>query len=374
MIRKIAIAFLVGAIGFTGYAQESLTFYIGTYTKSGSYGIYVAQFNIGTGAIAITDSIAAENPSYLALNKAGNRIYAVTENGGDKIGGVSSYIKDEKSNKWKPLNATRIPSGGDHPCYISLNSKENFAMVSNYTGGSLSVLPIDDHGLVGEAVQVIQHRGSSINADRQASPHVHSAIFTPSEKYVVVADLGTDMVQAYPFDAKKKQPLDTTKVIGIKLPAGSGPRHMAFHPSKSLFYVVGEMSGDVSVYAFNKKAIAWLQRAQADSISKMPGSADIHVSADGRFLYASNRSDANNISVFSISKYDGKLSGVGQQSTLGKVPRNFAIDPTGKFLLAANQTTNNIVVFRLNETTGMPEPTGKSVQLPSPVCIVFAAR
>jgi len=371
MIRKIAITLFLITGYFYGSGQESLTFYIGTYTNNGSYGIYVAQFNTVTGAITVTDSIAAENPSFLALNKAGNRIYAVTENGGDKIGGVSSYVKDEKTNKWGLLNATRIPSGGDHPCYISLNSKENFLAVANYTGGSLSVLPIDDKGFVGNASQVIQHTGNSVIASRQSSPHVHTAIFAPKEKYLVVADLGTDMIKAYPFNAKNERPLDTNKVISIKLPAGAGPRHIAFHPSKPVFYVMGELNGMVSVHAFNKKNIAILQRAKADSFSKQPGSADIHVSADGKYLYASNRAESNNISVFSISPYDGKLNGVGQQSTLGTTPRNFSLDPTGKYLLAANQISNNIVVFRIDQQTGMPVPTGQSVQLPSPVCIVF---
>jgi 6-phosphogluconolactonase len=134
---------------------------------------------------------------------------------------------------------------------------------------------------------------------------------------------------------------------------------------------LNELSGMVSVHAFNKKNIAILQRAKADSISTQPGSADIHVSADGKYLYASNRADANNIAVFSISPADGRLTGVGQQSTMGTTPRNFSLDPTGKFLLAANQTSNNIVVFRMDEQTGMPVPTGHSVQLSSPVCIVF---
>lgn len=371
MIRTIAIVMCVAACYFQSTAQESITFYVGTYTSTGSYGIYVAQLNTATGAINITDSIPAENPSYLALNKAGTRIYAVTENGGDKIGGVSSFVKDVTTNKWSLLNSTRIPTGGDHPCYISINSKENFIAVANYTGGSLSILPINAQGLVGNPTQIIQHTGRSVNDARQTSPHVHTAMFAPKQKYVVVADLGTDMVKAYSFSARSEKPIDTNKVVSIKMPAGSGPRHIAFHPTKRIFYVLNELSGMVSVHAFNKKNIAILQRAKADSISTQPGSADIHVSADGKYLYASNRADANNIAVFSISPADGRLTGVGQQSTMGTTPRNFSLDPTGKFLLAANQTSNNIVVFRMDEQTGMPVPTGHSVQLSSPVCIVF---
>jgi 6-phosphogluconolactonase len=310
----------------------------------------------------------------LAINKAGNRIYAVVENGGDKVGAVGSFVKDVKTNKWGLLNTAPIASGGDHPCYISLNSMENFAIVSNYSGGSLAVLPIDGNGFLGDPSQIIQHTGRSVNEARQTSPHVHSAIVAPKEKYVVVADLGTDMIKAYAFNAKKGKPIDTNKVISIKLPGGTGPRHIVFHPSKRLFYVMGELNGMISVHAFNEKNITLLQLAKADSVSKQPGSADIHVSADGKYLYASNRAEGNSISVFSISPYDGRLTGVGTQSTLGITPRNFSLDPTGKFLLAANQNSNSIVVFSIDPKTGMPIPTGQSLQLPSPVCIVFASR
>jgi 6-phosphogluconolactonase len=199
-------------------------------------------------------------------------------------------------------------------------------------------------------------------------------MFAPKQKFVVVADLGTDMVKAYVFNAKSTLPIDTSKEISIKLPGGAGPRHIAFHPKKPVFYVMSELNGMVSVHAFTKRNISILQRVKADSISKQPGSADIHVSADGKFLYASNRAEANNISVFSISAFDGRLTGVGQQSTLGKTPRNFCLDPTGKFLLAANQNSNNIVVFRIDPLTGMPVPTGQTLSIPSPVCIVFGSK
>ena len=353
------------------HAQSSLPLYIGTYTNTGSHGVYVARFDTATGVIRVTDSIAADNPSYLALNAAGNRLYAVNENGGSKPGAVSSYQYDATAGRWLPLNTSPVPSGGDHPCYISLNSKGSYAVVANYSGGSLTVLPIAPDGRLLAPEQVVQQYGSSVVAARQQAPHVHTAVFTPKENFVVMADLGTDMLKAYPFKPGKHPPLDTLKPIAFRASPGSGPRHIAFHPRLNVFYVLGELTGRVSVHGFNKKRIALLQSIAADTVSKQPGSADIHVSPDGRFLYASNRADANSLAVYRIDAGDGRLLPAGLVATGGRQPRNFTLDPSGRFLLVANQATNNIVVFRIDPQTGIPAPTGFELTLPTPVCLVF---
>jgi 6-phosphogluconolactonase len=365
------LAFCLMSIVHLGAQPMSL--YIGTYTEKGSHGIYIAQFEAGKGTLRLMDSISADNPSYLALTKSGNRIYAVTENGGSKQGAVSSFQKDKGSGKWIKLNDEPVPSGGDHPCYISINSKERFVMVANYSGGSLAVMPVDQSGRLGGVVQLVQQQGSSVNPARQQSPHVHTALFTPKEKHVVIADLGTDMIKAYPFDGRRQQPLDTNSVIAIKAAPGAGPRHMTFHPRLNLFYVMEELSGKVSVHAIGKRSIVHLQSIAADTISAEPGSADIHLSKDGRFLYTSHRSTANTITVFAVDQKTGLLTMVGSQSTLGIKPRNFTIDPSGKYLLAANQDSNKIVVFAIDANSGLLKPTGTSLAIPSPSCLVFAA-
>lgn len=354
----------------TSKAQKELTLFIGTYTNSGSYGIYVAKFDLGSGVLRLVDSLPADNPSYVALNATGNRLYAVCENAGSNPGAVVSFVQED--GKWKKLNATAVPTGGDHPCYISIDSKKRYAMVANYTSGSLSVMPLDKDGKVQAPVQLLQQYGSSVNSSRQQSPHVHTAVFSPQEKYVVIADLGTDMLKAYPFQPANKLPLDTQKVIAIQSTPGAGPRHIAFHPSLNTFYVMQELSGKVSVHAFRKKQIARLQTIQGDTSSKQPGSADIHVHPNGRFLYASHRADANDISVYSIDQNDGRLTPVAHQGVMGIMPRNFTIDPTGRYLLAANQKSNNITIFSIDEATGKLQFTGKEIKLPSPVCLVFS--
>jgi 6-phosphogluconolactonase len=368
-MKKLYSLFLLLLPFLSATAQKELPLYIGTYTNSGSYGVYVAKFDLTTGIMLIVDSLQADNPSYLALNSTGDRLYAVSENAGTNPGAVVSFLKE--GQQWKKLNATPIPTGGDHPCYISIDSKSRYAIVANYSSGSLSVLPIDKNGSIRPAVQLIQQYGSSVNSSRQQSPHVHTAIFSPQEKYVVIADLGTDMVKAYPFKPESKTPLDTQNLITIRSTPGSGPRHIAFHPTLNTFYVMGELSGKVSVHAFRKKRIVRLQTIQGDTTSKLPGSADIHVHPNGRFLYASHRAQANDISVYSIDANDGKLTPVAHQSVMGIMPRNFTIDPTGRFLLAANQKSNNITIFSIDEATGNLQFTGEEIKLPSPVCLVF---
>jgi 6-phosphogluconolactonase len=354
---------------FVSNAQNTEELLIGTYTRmGGSHGIYVARFDMQTGALQLVDSLAGENPSYLALNKGNDRLYSVNENNG---GSVRSFTLNRTTGKWAPLNAEPVPTRGMNPCYISIDSKGRHLMVANYSSGSLTALPIDNNGMVKPATQVIQHVGKSVNAERQGEAHCHTAIFAPSEKYVVTADLGTDMVQAYGYNPKNEMPLDTAKVVAIKVAAGAGPRHIAFHPKLQVFYVMEELSGNVTVHGFRKKIIALLQTIKGDTVSKKPGSADIHVSPDGRFLYASHRADANMISIYQIDEKSGRLTQTGATSTMGNTPRNFTIHPSGNWLLAANQNSDNIVVFRRDAATGVLTDTGHRLRVKQPVCLVF---
>lgn len=344
---------------------------IGTYTQSGSHGIYAADFDTLTGKISLLDSVSANNPSYLCLSPNGRNLYAVSETAKDKPGSVISFDFNSETGAMKLLNAQS--SGGDHPCFVAINSLGNYVVVSNYSGGSLAVLPVDKMGMLKPAVQVIQRYGSGPDKGRQEKSHVHQAQFSKNQRHVVINDLGTDMVVAYPLNTGKKAGpfLDTSKAKGIHLDPGSGPRHLVFHPTKNYFYVLGEMSGRVSVHTFGKKRIAWLQTIDCDTVSTQPGSADIHISPDGKFLYASNRAQANNIVIYSINQSDGRLRQIGTQSTEGVSPRNFVIHPSGKWLLVANQASNNIVVFNRNLQTGMLTASGMQLQLPTPVCLVF---
>ncbi len=336
---------------------------VGTYTRSGSYGIYQLSFNELNGELAVLDSVQSSNPSYLAIHPNGKIMVAVNEN---DPGRLTSYGLSQ-NGKWTEISSQ--DTRGAHPCYVSINKAGNVVVVANYSGGSVTVYRMDSSGRLSEALQHIQRSGSSVNSGRQKAPHAHSAIFSPDEKYVVVADLGTDEVVAYPFRASRSRPLQEKRAKIYAAKPGSGPRHTAFHPNARVLYVMEELSGTVTALQFRRGAMRPLQTILADDISKSPGSADIHVHSSGSFVYGSNRIEANNISTFKVLN-GGQLELVGHQTTGGQTPRNFTLSPSGKYLVVANQNSNNIVVFKIG-ANGMPVPTGFELQIASPVCLKF---
>lgn len=365
---RFALLLLGSALLSFAQAQPA-TLFVGTYTADGSHGIYVLQFNTATGALTLVDSMASSNPSYLAFHAGSQRLYAVNENGGEQPGMLSTFLRNASTGRWERMS--EVPTGGDHPCYVSVNKGANHVLAANYSGGSLAAFPLDFMGMPGTPL-LMQHTGRSVNEARQTAPHVHTAIFSPDEQYVLTADLGTDEVVVYPYKAGSAEGIDTAHRIRNKLSPGAGPRHLVFHPRLSVLYVMEELSGKVSVHRFYKGKLSPLQSILADRISVQPGSADIHISPDGRFLYCSNRADANNIAVFDVQAGSGKLSYSNQQSSGGLRPRNFCIDPSGRYLLVANQGSHHIVVYRINTATGLPEPLGQELAIPSPVCLLFA--
>jgi 6-phosphogluconolactonase len=240
---------------------------------------------------------------------------------------------------------------------------------SNYSSGTLSVLPVNADGVLGTAA-TIQHTGTGKNLQRQKGPHVHGAIISKDNRQLFVTDLGIDKVMLYSFDAATGK-LTASRQPFVQSVPGSGPRLFTFHPNQKISYVIEELSGTVVVYKYKNEKLEVKQR-----ISTMPagdtsfaGSADIHTSPDGKFLYASNRGNVNTIAIYSINKKNGKLTFITHQSTLGQTPRNFSIDPSGKFLLCENQNSNEIVIFKRDETTGLLSDSGKRITVGKPVCI-----
>jgi 6-phosphogluconolactonase len=371
---KLNYLFALLLVTTSSYSQEYFLF-TGTYTSGKSKGIYVHSINVSDGTVKpVSVAENVENPSYLALSPDGNFLYAVNENGGEKPGEVSAFSFDRSSGKLNFLN--KQATGGDHPCYISVDATGKWVLVGNYTGGNLSVFPVKEDGTIGESAQLIQHTGKSINEQRQEKAHVHAVAFSPDQKYVLTPDLGMDKVMIYPFDAQKRKPLSETEPTYGESKAGNGPRHISFHPTLPFAYLMEELSGTVTVFSFEngklsaKQTISSHPKNYKDNI----GSADIHVSPDGKFLYASNRGDANSIAIFSIDPSTGLLKSTGFQSTFGKKPRNFAIDPTGKYLLVANQDSDNVVIFQRNQKTGALTRTGKEINIPNPVCLKFLTQ
>lgn len=359
-MMKLKLSFLFFLLCHVTFAQTKKLL-IGTY---GNKGIYVYNFNSKTGETQwVNNTENLVNPSYLTVSPDEKFIYSVNETGGNTPGKVSALTFDKNSGKINLMNQQL--SGGDHPCYISIDNSQKWVIVGNYSGGNLSVFPLNSDGTLQPLAQLVQHEGSSIVKNRQEKPHVHAAVFTPDQQYLLIPDLGIDKVMIYPFNPSREQPLQVSNKDFAKSEAGSGPRHITFHPNNKFAYLIEELSGTVTAYHFQNGKLNFLQRiaAHPDEYKGVIGSADIHVSPDGKFLYASNRGGENTIAIFAINKKTGKLTSKGYQSTLGKTPRNFTIDSSGNFLLVANQDSNNVVIFKRNKKTGLLHPSGNQIQL-----------
>ncbi|MFV8361200.1 lactonase family protein [Flavobacterium sp. LS1P3] len=340
---------------------------IGTYTQScDSKGIYVYDFDSKTGDFSFKNATEKViNPSYLTVSKDNNFVYSVNEFGAEST--VSSFSYNPSSGKLDLINKQN--SKGADPCYI-INDDKN-VIVANYSGGNISVFSKNDDGSLAGAKQVIQHYGKGINAQRQERPHVHMVHFSPDKKVVLSNDLGNDKVYSYGYNPNAASTvLELKDSISVK--SGSGPRHLTFSKDGKFVYLLQELDGALTVFSYSNEILKKIDETTilAKDFKGNFSSADIHISPDGKFLYASNRGEANNITIFKILK-NGKLILKGQKSTLGKGPRNFVIDPTGNFLLVAHQYTNDIVIFKRNKTTGALTDTGKKIALCSPVCLVF---
>ncbi len=371
---KIAVALILvlGTINLVQSQSDHKTYLllIGTYTKSSTNdGIYVYDFNSQTGEVNLKSKVSGEeNPSYLAIGKDGKHVYAVNE---VKNGGISSFLFNPTSGVLTFLN--RVSSGGDSPCYVSVDDKNKYVFAGNYGSGSLSAIPLKEDGSLGTDPQVIQHEGSSIDNGRQLGPHVHCTVLSPDSHYLMTPDLGTDKVSIYQFDASKiSQPLSPAEPAFVSVRAGSGPRHLTFHPNSKYAYLIHEMGAMITVFDYKKGQLIEKQTITmlSPDFKGKVGAADIHISPDGKFLYGSNRGNANELAIFAINK-NGKLNYAGRQPAQGKGPRNFAIDPSGNFLLVANQESNEIIIFKRDKKSGLLSPTGGKIQINKPVCLKF---
>lgn len=359
---------LISAVASMQAQKNLINLLVGTYTNTCySKGIYTYEFDTNNAQMRLkksSDSIV--NPSYLSLSKDNRFVYAVNENGGEST--ISSFGFDSVSGKPSLIN--QESSKGADPCYI-INDDQN-VIVANYSGGNISVFGKKQDGGLTEAKQVVQHYGNSTNANRQEKAHVHMVYFSPDKKYVLSNDLGNDKVYVYNYN-----PTSTTEVLTLKdsvsVKAGSGPRHLTFSKKGKYVYLLQELDGSLTTFSYADGNLTQINETSilAKDFKGAFSSADIHISPNGKFLYASNRGEANTISIFKILK-KGKLELKGEVSTLGKGPRNFVIDPTGKFLLVAHQYTNDIMIFKIHKRKGTLTDTGKKIDLCSPVCLVFS--
>lgn len=376
----------VGAMGLSSASAESFQFLVGSYTADTSEGIYRMNFNSATGQIDAKplQVIKSENPSWLTLSKDQHRVFVVNENGPgqkDPVGRVSSYSIDPKTHALTLIN--QVQSLGNEPTHSSLSGDASHLFVSNYSvvedpGGTLAVLPVGSDGKLKPVVQMSAHPASRVNPERQASNHVHSTISSPDGRYVFSADLGADKVFIYQFDPKANAdlPLTPAKTASVQLPAGSGPRHLLFSADGKHAWLTMEMSAQVAVFDYKDGVLT--QTQMVDLAAGQPTSdkaaAALHASADGKFLYVSNRGTANQLLVFAIDPASGQLKELQRRSVEGDHPREFSLDPSGKFLLIANQKSNQIVVVERDGKTGLLGKTVQKLPMDAPSDLKFLLR
>lgn len=364
MLKRSSLLLLLALLAhISTYAQQTYLF-VGSYNEAKEKdGIYVYSMDMQSGQLQKVCTYAGIlNPSYLTLSHDGQYIYACSETRTASMGSVSSYAFDREQRRIRLLS--KQGSGGDNPVYLATDKTGQWLVNGNYTGSSMAVHPLLADGRISPFVTVFYIKDSSIT-DRQKSAHIHSTVFSPDYKFVFSPDLGADKIRRYRFDATADQPLVADSFV--RAIPGSGPRHFTFHPNGQFAYCIEEMAGAVSVYRYHDGQLESLQRIMThdDQPRSFYNSADIHISPDGLFLYASNRGEEDNIAIYRINA-DGRLTLVGYQSTLGEHPRNFLIDPTGQFLIVANQISGNIVVFRRDKQTGLLTNTGVNIQLTGP--------
>ena len=379
--REFLATSAIGLLGITGFARpswwqsDSSLLYVGTYTDAGrTDGIYLVRFDARTGALRQIGAVnAGANPSFLALRPDGRVLYAVNEvetREGKKAGGVSAFII---ASNGELTRLNEQSSEGAAPCYVSVDRRGRAVLVANYLGGNVAVLPIRADGSLAAASHVDQHTGKGPNAERQEAPHAHCIVPDPANRFALAADLGNDRVIVYRIGADGRS-LEHLEQRDAVMRPGSGPRHIAFHPKRPLVFVANELDSTVTTLRFNRDTGAL---TVVNSQSTLPAgwsgasfAADIHLSSSGNALYVSNRGH-NSIAVFSVDAGTGALSLVQNAPTEGDWPRNFTLDPSGRWLLVANQRSGNIVVLARDRASGRLTSSKQQLALPSPVCLRF---
>ena len=356
--------------------MRSVRIYVGTYTGGESRGIYLLEFDSNSGRF-LSDPVLAgetEHPSFLAFHPSGRFLYGVNELKtfeGRPTGAVSAFGIDAATGRLLFLN--QQPSEGTDPCHLAVDAAGRNLIVANYSSGTVAVLPLSRDGHLQRASAVRHGSGSGPVRDRQEGPHAHMVLLDEAERFVLWADLGTDRILVDRYDAAAGT-LEPNAPDGVGVEPGSGPRHLAWHPSRRAVYLLNELSSTVSAFRFDaaRGTLHEFQTvpARAGASHGETIAAEIAVSPGGRFLYASNRGD-DDIAVWAIDGATLGLTPAGRVGAGGHGPRSFAIDPSGRWLVAANQASDSIVVFRLDPETGVPAAAGSTVMVPAPVCVLF---
>ncbi|MFW0756934.1 lactonase family protein [Pseudomonas sp. H11T01] len=382
----LLVAGSVGAMSVQAAPVDSYELLVGSYTQGQSQGLYRLQFDSRTGQLdpKPLQVVKSANPSWLTLSRDQRRLFVVNENGPgqvDPVGRVSSFSIDPKSHELSLIN--QVQSLGNEPTHSSLSSDGRYLFVSNYSvaqdpGGSLAVLPVAADGKLAPPVQLSSHPSSRVNPERQMSAHVHSTVSSPDGQYVFSSDLGADKVFVYRYDPKANPelPLTAATAASVQLPPGSGPRHLLFSGDGKHAWLTMEMSAQVAVFDYQAGKLVQRQMVElaADKPKEEKAAGALHASQDGKFLYVSNRGTANQLLVFAIDPATGELKEIQRRSVEGDHPREFSLDPSGKFLLIGNQKSNQIVVLERDAKTGLLGKTVQKLPFDSPSDIKFLLR
>ncbi|MEC8389540.1 MAG: lactonase family protein [Planctomycetota bacterium] len=352
--------------------------YFGTYTGGDSEGIYATDFNAQNGETGAIRLVAkTTQPSFVALHPSGKFLYAVNETveyHGKPSGYVTSFSIDPETADLKELN--QQASLGGAPCHLVVDHDGKYVLVANYVGGNVVSLAVQNDGRLAASHSSIQHEGQSVNPKRQEGPHAHSVNLDSSGKYAIAADLGPDRLYVHQFDRDLGK-LSARPENALALSPGAGPRHFAFHPDGKHAFVINELHSTLTALAWDAKKG---QFEALETQSTLPGievpgnsTAEVVVHPSGKWVYGSNRGH-DSLAIFRWDGQKQKLgSAVGHQKTLGKTPRNFAIDPTGRYLFAANQSSGYVTVFKINQNTGGLSEV-RRLSVPNPVCVRFLPR
>lgn len=339
---------------------EKFRVYLGTYTENGSKGIYQCELSMKDGTLSPVELVAeTESPSFLAIHPDKKHLYAVNEGKAT----VSAFAIDSASGKLTFLNSQ--PSQGGAPCHLTVDRSGRNVLAANYSGGSCLCLPIEADGKLGKASSFQQHVAPRTNG--------HAIHVDQANRFAFCCDLGQDKVVIYRFDAEKGT---LTPHGAFSTPKGAGPRHFAWHPDGKTAYINGESDLTVIACAYNAEKgeltqTQVLSTLPADVVKKGGSTAETVVHPSGKFVYVSNRDPYNSIAIFSLDPKTKELKAVGHQAAGVKTPRNFAIEPTGRYMLVANQSGGNVLVFAIDPETGALRPTGGETKVPRPVCVRF---
>ncbi|GEC80098.1 lactonase family protein [Flavobacterium aquatile] len=360
---RIGIIALLSVVIMSCSTSKSTNYLVGTYTDNESQGINLIKFNEESNTISLEKVVSGiENPSFVITNKAKTIVVSVEETASKEGGKVTSYSYDSNSNTFTKLSS--FFTKGDHPCTVAFSPKENFIVVGNYSGGNLSVFPIDKKGNLSESVNEIQFEGQSIDRDRQEKPHVHCIVFHPKENKMFVADLGRDVIEIIPFDEYSKTFLQNERSVAVKVAAGSGPRHLVWNKAGTRLYVTFELTNEVGVFDYKNNQLLPIQTIALTKEKTTGSTAELRLSNDEKFLYVSVRGVDNHIVAMKIA--DNKLEKI-QTILTERTPRNFIISKNQKYIFVASQSSNLITVYKRDRKTGLFQQTLSTLSINKPV-------